>query len=326
MFRSRIIGTGSSVPRKVLTNKDFESLVDTTNEWILARTGIKERHIAEAGESASTFAYRAAQSALEMAGVAADELDLIVVGTITPDMPTPSVACLLQHRLKASRAAAFDVSAGCTGFIYALTVADTFIKAGTYKKILVIGAETLSKITDYQDRTTCILFGDGAGAVVLSREQGERGILSTHLYSDGSYSDYLYMPGGGSLNPSSPETLEQRLHYLKMDGNKVFKVAVKSLEEAALKALEHNNLTGDDLDLLVSHQANTRIIGAIAKRLNLPPEKVFMNIERYGNTSSASVPIALDEATRQHRIKKNDVILLDAFGAGFTWGSALIRW
>jgi len=326
MLRSRIIGTGSSVPRKVLTNKDFESLVDTTNEWIISRTGIKERHIAQGGECTSTFAYRAALSALEMAGTAPEELDLIVVGTISPDMPMPSVACFVQHRLKASRAAAFDVSAGCTGFLYALTVADSFIKAGIYKKVLVIGAETLSKFTDYQDRTTCVLFGDGAGAVVLSAEQGGQGVLSTHLYSDGAYTDYLLIPGGGSLHPASPETIEGRQHYIKMDGNKVFKVAVKSLEEAALTALEKNGLTGKDIDLLVSHQANFRIIDAIAKRLNLPAEKVFLNIERYGNTSSASIPIALDEANRQHRIRKNDLILLDAFGAGLTWGAALIRW
>lgn len=326
MFRSRIIGTGSSVPGKVLTNKDFEKLVDTSEEWIISRTGIRQRHIATAGECSSTFGYRAALSALEMAGTAPDELDMIIVGTISPDMPMPSVACFVQHRLKASRASAFDVSAGCTGFLYALTVGDAFIRSGMHKKILVIGAETLSKFTDYQDRTTCVLFGDGAGAVVLAAEKGERGILSTHLYADGAYTDYLLIPGGGSRTPASHDSIDARQHFIKMDGNKVFKVAVKSLEEAALTALEKNNLTGDDIDLLISHQANFRIIDAIAKRLNLHAEKVFLNIERYGNTSSASIPIALDEANRQHRIKKNDIILLDAFGAGLTWGAALIRW
>jgi 3-oxoacyl-[acyl-carrier-protein] synthase-3 len=326
MYRSRIIGTGSSVPRKVLTNRDFEKLVDTSEEWIVSRTGIRERHVAADGECSSTFAYRAALNALEMAGTAPDEIDMIIVGTITPDMPMPSVACFVQHRLKASRASAFDVSAGCTGFLYALTVGDAFIRSGTHKKILVIGAETLSKFTDYEDRTTCVLFGDGAGAVVLAAERGERGILSTHLYADGAYTDYLLIPGGGSLTPASHESIEARQHFIKMDGNKVFKVAVKSLEEAALTALEKNNLTGDDINLLISHQANFRIIDAIAKRLNLHPEKVFLNIERYGNTSSASIPIALDEANRQHRMKKNDIILLDAFGAGLTWGAALIRW
>ena len=326
MFRSRIIGTGSSVPARVLTNKDLETLVDTSNEWIMTRTGIQERHIAADGECTSTFAYRAALNALEMAGTAPEELDMIIVGTISPDMPMPSVACFVQHRLKASRAAAFDLSAGCTGFLYALTVGDSFIRAGMHKKILVIGAETLSRFTDYQDRTTCVLFGDGAGAVVLSAEQGERGILSTHLYADGAYTDYLLISGGGSMTPASHDSIESRQHFIKMDGNKVFKIAVKSLEEAALTALENNNLTGADINLLISHQANLRIIDAIAKRLNLHPEKVFLNIERYGNTSSASIPIALDEANRQHRMKKNDIILLDAFGAGLTWGAALIRW
>ncbi|MCX5899686.1 MAG: ketoacyl-ACP synthase III, partial [Proteobacteria bacterium] len=304
MFRSRIIGTGSSVPGKVLTNKDFEKLVDTSEEWIISRTGIRQRHIATAGECSSTFGYRAALSALEMAGTAPEELDMIIVGTISPDMPMPSVACFVQHRLKASRASAFDVSAGCTGFLYALTVGDAFIRSGMHKKILVIGAETLSKFTDYQDRTTCVLFGDGAGAVVLAAEKGERGILSTHLYADGAYTDYLLIPGGGSRTPASHDSIDARQHFIKMDGNKVFKVAVKSLEEAALTALEKNNLTGEDIDLLISHQANFRIIDAIAKRLNLHAEKVFLNIERYGNTSSASIPIALDEANRQHRIKK----------------------
>lgn len=326
MYRTRILGTGSSTPEKVLTNQDMEAMVDTSDEWIITRTGIRERRVASDGEAVSTFAYRAALNALDMAGVAPEALDMIIVGTITPDMPTPSVACLLQHKLHASRAWAFDVSAGCTGFLYSLAIADNCIKAGACNKALVVGAEALSKITDYQDRTTCILFGDAAGAVVVSRERGERGILSTHLYADGAYGDLLYMPGGGSACPATHESVERRMHYLKMDGNKVFKTAVKSLEDAALTALRHNNLTGEDIDLLISHQANLRIIQAIAKRLELPPEKVFMNIEKYGNTSSASVPLALDEANRQHRIKKNDLVLLDAFGAGFTWGSALLRW
>ena len=326
MYRARIIGTGSSTPEKVLTNQDMEALVDTSDEWIVTRTGIRERRIASDGETVSTFAHRAALNALDMAGVAPDELDMIIVGTITPDMPTPSVACLLQHKLHARRAWAFDVSAGCSGFLYSLAIADNCIKTGSCNKALVIGAETLSKITDYQDRTTCILFGDAAGAVVVSRERGDRGILSMHLYSDGSCGDLLYMPGGGSACPATHESIERRMHFLKMDGNKVFKTAVKSLEDAALTALRHNNLTGNDIDLLISHQANLRIIQAIAKRLELPPEKVFMNIEKYGNTSSASVPLALDEANRQHRIRKNDLVLLDAFGAGFTWGSALLRW
>lgn len=326
MHRARITGTGSSVPERVLTNADFESMVDTSDEWITARTGIKERHVAAPGESSSTFAMRAAENALAMAGCDARDLDRIIVATITPDMPTPSVGCILQDRLGAVNAASFDISAGCTGFLYALSLGDSLISSGASEKILVVGVETLSRITDYQDRTTCVLFGDGAGSVVLERSDNGRGILSTHLYSDGSCGKLLYVPGGGSAMPASHESVDGRAHYLKMDGNKVFKIAVKSLEDAALKALEHNGFTGEDVDLLIPHQANDRIIQAIARRLSLGPEKVFVNIHKYGNTSSASVPIALDEANRQNRIKENDLLLLDAFGSGFTWGSALIRW
>lgn len=309
-----------------MSNNDLARLVDTSDEWIMTRTGIKERHVAGDGEATSTFAYQAALKALEMAGITAGDLDMIIVATVTPDMLTPSVACLLQHKLEAYQAAAFDISAGCTGFLYALSTADSFIRAGNCSKVLVVGAESLSKITDYTDRTTCILFGDGAGAVVLSREQGQQGILSTLLYADGSCSDLLYMPGGGSAHPASPETIAKRYHYLKMDGNKVFKRAVKALEDCVTQILEKNKITGDQIALLISHQANLRIIQAIAKRLELPKEKVFVNIQKYGNTSSASVPIALDEANRQNRIKKNDLLLMNAFGAGFTWGSALVRW
>jgi 3-oxoacyl-[acyl-carrier-protein] synthase-3 len=233
---------------------------------------------------------------------------------------------VISEKCGLKNAWSYDINAACSGFVFALHTASKIIESGAYKKIIVVGAEKMSMMTDYTDRATCVLFGDGAGAVVLSAERGERGILSTHLYADGAYTDYLLIPGGGSLNPASHDSIESRQHYIKMDGNKVFKVAVKSLEEAALTALEKNNLTGDDINLLISHQANFRIIDAIAKRLNLHPEKVFLNIERYGNTSSASIPIALDEANRQHRMKKNDIILLDAFGAGLTWGAALIRW
>jgi 3-oxoacyl-[acyl-carrier-protein] synthase-3 len=326
MYKAKIIGTGSYTPQKVLTNSDFEEIVDTTDEWIVTRTGIRERRIASNGEASSTFAYQAALQALDMADVSPMELDMIIVGTVTPDMPTPSVACLLQDKLRAYNASAFDISAGCTGFIYSLSIADSFIKSGSSNKILVVGVETLSKIVDYQDRTTCILFGDGAGAAVLSKTEGPQGILSTHLYADGSCGNFLYMPGGGSANPASPATIENRCHYLKMDGNKVFKLAVKALEDSVVKILNHNNITSDSIDLLISHQANIRIIQAIAKRLELPPEKVFINIEKYGNTSSASVPIALDEANRQNKIRENSLILLNAFGAGFTWGATLLRW
>jgi len=326
MYRAKITGTGSCVPARVLTNADFEGMVETSDEWITARTGIKERRIAGEGESSSTIACQAAENALEMAGCAAHELDRIIVATITPDTPTPSLGCILQTRLGAVNAAAFDISAGCTGFLYALSLGDSLIRSSSCEKILVVGVETLSRITDYQDRTTCVLFGDGAGSVLLERSEGDRGIHSTHLYSDGSRGELLYIPGGGSAMPTSHASVDARAHYLKMDGNKVYKIAVKSLYEAALKALEHNNITSEDIALLVPHQANDRIIQAIAKRLNLPPEKVFVNIQKYGNTSSASVPIALDEANRQNRIKENELVLLDAFGSGFTWGSALIKW
>lgn len=301
-------------------------MVDTTDEWITTRSGIKKRHISSDGECCSTFSLEASIKALEMADMSAGDIDLIVVGTVTSDMLTPSTSCIVQHRLNAKKAFAFDVSAGCTGFIYSLSIADCFIKTGQCKNVLIVGCDTLSKITDYRDRGTCILFGDGAGAVVLTRDNGDRGILSTHLYSDGAFGSLLYMPAGGSSRPSTYETIRNREHYLKMDGNKVFKIAVKSLEDAACTALSHNNVTGDDLDMLISHQANERIIDAIAKRLNLGPEKVFKNIHKYGNTSAGSVPIALDEANRMSLIHDNDLILLDAFGAGFTWGSALMRW
>ncbi len=326
MIRARIVGTGSYLPEKVMTNHDLESIVNTSDEWITTRTGIKERRIASNGENSSTLASHAARKALEMAGILAEELDLIVVGTITPDMIFPSVGCLLQDKIGAKRAAAFDVFAGCTGFIYALSVADNFVKNGNYQKALVVGAENMSKISDYQDRGTCVVFGDGAGAAVLVRETGDRGIISTHLHSDGRYADLLYQPGGGTAIPATHESVDKRLHYLKMDGNKLFKIAVKSLEESVLETLAFNNIKDCEIDLFIPHQANLRIIQAIAKRLNLPEEKVFVNIHKYGNTSSASIPIALDEANREGRIKEGDMLLFNAFGAGLTWGAALVRW
>jgi len=326
MRRSRIVGTGSYVPEKVLTNQDLEKIVDTNDEWIVTRTGIKERRVTNNGQASSTLAINAAKNALEMAGVAPEELDAIIVGTVTPDMFFPSVGCLVQDALGAKRAVAFDISAGCSGFIYSLSVADSFLSSGKYQKVLVLGTENLSKVTDYQDRGTCVLLGDGSGAVVLIGEEGERGILSTHLHSDGSYKDLLFQPGGGSAVPPTYESIDNRLHYLKMDGNKLFKIAVKSLEDVVLETLAHNNIEESEIDLLIPHQANLRIIQAIAKRLNLPEEKVFVNIHKYGNTSSASIPIALDEANRSGRIKEGDLLLLNAFGAGLTWGAAAVRW
>ena len=326
MKRSRIVGTGSYVPEKVLTNQELEQIVDTSDDWIVTRTGIKERRITSNGQASSNLATNAAKKALEMAGIGAEELDAIIVGTVTPDMFFPSVGCLVQDALGAKSALAFDISAGCSGFIYSLSVADSFITSGKYRKVLVLGTENLSKVTDYQDRGTCVLLGDGSGAVVLVADEGERGILSTHLHSDGSYKDLLFQPGGGSAVPPTYESIDNRLHYLKMDGNKLFKIAVKSLEDTVVETLAHNNIEDNEIDLLIPHQANLRIIQAIAKRLSLPEEKVFVNIHKYGNTSSASIPIALDEANRSGRINEGDLVLLNAFGAGLTWGAALVRW
>jgi 3-oxoacyl-[acyl-carrier-protein] synthase-3 len=326
MLKTKIIGTGSYLPEKILNNQELEKIVDTTDEWITTRCGIKERRIVENGVGSSFLATQAAQRALQMAGVSPQDLGMIIVGTVTPDMLFPSTACLLQHNLKAKKAVAFDLSAGCSGFIYGLSVADSFIRNRSYKYILLVGVECLSKVTDYQDRTTCVLFGDGAGAVVLTGTTGERGILSTHLYSDGSYGDLLCQPGGGSRQPATHESIDKRLHYLKMDGNKVYKIAVNALEDVVIEALAHNKLKSEQINLLIAHQANLRIIQAVAARLNLSKEKVYLNIQKYGNTSSASIPIALDEANRQGMIKEKDILLFNAFGAGFTWGAAVVRW
>ncbi|WP_243371276.1 beta-ketoacyl-ACP synthase III [Geotalea sp. SG265] len=326
MIRTRITGTGSAHPEKVLTNFDLEKMVDTSDEWITTRTGIKERRIAVEGEYTSTFATRAAERALAMAGVTAEELDLIIVGTVSPDFPFPSTACLVQSNIKAVNAAAFDVSAACSGFIYGLSIADRFIRTGTAKKALVIGAEVLSRIVDWTDRNTCLLFGDGAGAAIVEAREGENGILSTHIRSDGSYWELLYQPGCGSRNPATQKTLDDKLMFLRMHGNEVFKLAVRAMEDVARQALAANALNTEDIDLFIPHQANRRIIDAIGKRLGVPEEKVFINLERYGNTSAASIPIALDEANRAGRIKEGDVVLFDAFGGGLTWGSALLRW
>lgn len=326
MVRARIIGTGSAVPAKVLTNFDLEKMVDTSDEWITTRTGIKERRIAAEGEYTSTFASLAAQRALEMAGVAAADIDLIIVGTLTPDFPFPATACLVQNELKASRAAAFDLSAACSGFVYALSVAEKFIASGSIRRALVIGAEVMSRTVDWTDRNTCLLFGDGAGAAVLEACDDGRGVLSTHLHSDGTYWELLYQPGCGSRNPAVQKTIDEGLVYLSMQGNEVFKLAVRAMEEAALEALQANGCTTADIGLFIPHQANRRIIDAIGKRLGLNDSQLFVNLERYGNTSAASIPIALDEANRTGRIREGDIVLFDAFGGGLTWGSALLRW
>lgn len=326
MIRSRIKGTGSAFPEKILTNFDLEKIVDTTDEWIITRTGIRERRIASDGEYTSTFATKAAQQALAMAEVVPEELDLIVVASVTPDFPFPATACIVQNNLGAVKAAAFDISAACSGFIYALAVVDNFMKSGSVKKALVIGAEVLTRIVDWTDRNTCVLFGDGSGAVVLEATDGEKGILSTHIHSDGSYWELLNQPACGNRNPASQKVLDEKLAFLRMQGNDVFKLAVRAMEEAAHEALAANSLNTSDINMFIPHQANRRIIDSIGKRLKLSDEQVYVNLDRYGNTSAASIPIALDEANRAGRIKDNDILVLDAFGGGLTWAATLLRW
>ncbi len=326
MIRARITGTGSYVPEKVLTNNDLEKFLDTSDEWITTRTGIRERHIAAEGENTSDIATKAAQRALEMANVSPEEIDYIVLGTITGDYPWPATACIVQSNLGAINAGAYDVSAACSGFIYSLAAASDRIQAGHSKKALVIGAEVLTRIVNWEDRNTCVLFGDGAGAVVLEASDSEHGILSTHLHADGSQLKLLYQPGFGTRMMPSSEALQKGDHYLQMQGNEVFKVAVRSMADVAQIALEANGMTVEDVDLFIPHQANIRILEATAKRLKLSDSQVYINVDRYGNTSGATIPLALDEANRAGRIKENDLLLFDAFGGGFTWASALVRW
>jgi len=316
---------GEYLPKKVLTNADLEKMVDTSDEWITTRTGIKQRRIVSAQEAASDLAIKAAKQALKDAGLKAQNLDLIIVATITPDMQFPSVACILQNALSAKGAVCFDISAACAGFVYAIIIAQQFIATGTYKNALLVGTEVLSSITDWQDRNTCVLFGDGAGAAVLSRVKSA-GILSTYLGSDGSMGKLLMLPAGGSRNPPTHKTIDKRLHYIKMQGNELFKLAVKIMTEAAQTVLKQAGLDCSDIDLVIPHQANARIIMAVAKRLGLPLDKVYLNIERYGNMSSASTAIALCEAVKEGRVKKGDIVLLDAFGAGLVWGACVIKW
>lgn len=326
IIRSRIRGTGHSLPDRVLTNLDLEKMVDTSDEWITTRTGIKERHIASSDEYLSLFCTRAARQAMEMAGVEGKDIDLIIIGTVTPDQPIPATACFVQAELGASNAAVFDLSAGCSGFLYALTIADKFIKTGSARHALVIGAEVLSKFTDWNDRSTCVLFADGAGAVVLSAEEGESGILSSAIHADGTMADFIYLPGGGSKIPVSHEMIDNNLHTIKMRGNETFKIAVRSLEAVCREAIREASLTPRDVRWFIPHQANTRIIKAVGSRLGWPPESIYLNIDRMGNTSSASIPIALDEIIRLGKVQEGDTLLLAAFGAGLTWGSALVRW
>jgi 3-oxoacyl-[acyl-carrier-protein] synthase-3 len=322
-FFSQITGTGRAVPDRVLTNADLERMVDTSDEWITERTGIKERRIGDEKTSASSLATEAASKALEMAKVKPEDLDLILIATVTPDMPFPSTACIVQKNLNALKAAALDIGAGCTGFIYGLSVADSFIKSGQATKVLLVGVEILSKITDWTDRGTCVLFGDGAGAVVMEAGTNGKGIMGSFLAADGRLGSLLMMPGGGSATPTTHKSIDERLHYLKMEGNSVFKLAVEAMADASQRILKQVNLKSEDIDVLIPHQANLRIIAATAKRLKLSMDKVYVNIDRYGNTSSASIPIALDEVRRGELYRPGMTVLLVAFGAGFTWGSSI---
>jgi len=327
MIKSKIAGIGSYVPSHRMTNSDFEKLVETSDEWITTRTGIKERRICGDSETNSDMALAAARNALEMAGVQPDEIDLILVGTVTPDYRLPSAACIVQKRLGLVNAAAMDVVAACAGFLYGLSTGDVYIKSGKYKKVLVIGVEKLSSITDYTDRGTCILFGDGAGAAVLVPSEDESGLLSTFMKSDGRLGDLLWIPDGGSKFPSQKFKSENSHQvYIKMNGSEVFKHAVRQMENSARRVLSEAGLTEADVDWLIPHQANNRIITSTAKRLGIPMERVFVNIEKYGNTSSASVPIAIDEAWRGGKIKKGDILVLTAIGGGLAWAAAAYRW
>lgn len=321
-----ILGTGKYVPERRLTNSDLEQMVETNDEWIVTRTGIRERRIAATHQATSDLAYEAAVRALAAAGITAEELDLIVVATITPDMFFPSTACLLQERLGAKKAAAYDLSAACSGFIYGLASATGFIKMGMYRKVLVVGAETLSRITDYADRNTCILFGDGAGAVVIGEVPEDRGFKSFVLGADGGGGELLCIRGGGSRIPASSESIEGRRHFLEMNGRDVFKFAVRVMGSSAEEALDKAGMTKADIDLLVPHQANIRIIQSALERLNLPEDKCMVNLDRYGNVSAASIPLALAEAVEEGRVKEGDKIVLVGFGGGLTWGASALVW
>jgi 3-oxoacyl-[acyl-carrier-protein] synthase-3 len=325
--RSAVIaGTGASVPERILTNSELERMVDTSDEWITTRTGIRERRISAPGDSLSQYCVEAGRRALESAGVEAAAIDLIILATVTPDMPIPATACTIQHQLGCKRAAAFDLAAGCSGFIYAQSVAKQFLATGRCRHVLVIGAELLSKYIDWRDRATCVIFADGAGAVVMSAGDPPRGVLASAMYTDGSMVDFICLPGGGVLHPPSHEMIDQGLQFIRMKGNETFKMAVRSMEEVCREVLAAARLETREVDWLVPHQANLRIITAVGHRLGIPDERCYVNIDRYGNTSAASIPIALDEAARQGRLVPGQVVLMTAFGAGLTWAASVVRW
>ena len=324
---AKITGVAGFVPPKVLTNADLEKMVETTDDWITTRTGIKERRIAAANEFTSDLAAKAAAKAMKMAGVTADQIDLIIIATLTPDMPFPSTACLVQHKLGIENTWGFDVSAGCSGFVYALNAGVKFVESGQYKKVLVIGSDVNSSMTDFTDRAVCIIFGNGAGAVLLEpAAEGEDGIIDHVAQIEGMGGQFLYMPGGGSLNPASHQTVDQKMHYIHQDGKNVFKYAVKKMAEMTERVLEKNGLTGKDVDCFIAHQANRRIITATAERLGMPLDKVIINIENYGNTTAGTIPLAMQTALDEKKLKKGDLVLLAAVGAGFTSGATLVRW
>ncbi len=326
-IRVGFLGLGYYVPSRVLTNSDLEKMVDTSNEWIITRTGIKERRIAEDNVATSDLAKEAALKALNNAGLKPEQIDLIIVATITPDMAFPSTACILQDKIGAKNAACFDISAACAGYLYAIAIAEQFIKSGVYRHVLVAGAEKLTSITDWKDRNTCVLFGDGAGAAVLGRAEGDSGILAIYLGSDGTQHDILKLPAGGSRMPASHKTVDERLHYLKMEGSELFKHAVKIMADAGERVAKLAGLNSpQEIDFIIPHQANVRILNAVAKKIGIPQSKIYFNIERYGNMSSASTAVGLAEAAQDKRIKKGDIILLDAFGSGLVWGAIIIKW
>jgi 3-oxoacyl-[acyl-carrier-protein] synthase-3 len=328
LFQAELAGTGSYLPEKVLTNFDLEKLLETSDEWIRTRTGIRERRIASEKESSSTLAAHAARKALESARLKPEELDIIIVCTSTPDVLFPSTACFVQKEIGATRSAAFDISAVCSGFVYGLSIAEQYIKSGRYRHVLVVGSEVNSRIVDWTDRTTCILFGDGAGAVIVRRKESQEpcGLLSSHIYSDGTLSGLIEVPKSIGRFDGSGMNGNQDKFFIKMSGNATFKVAVKRMTAVCLEALEHNDLSKEDVDLIVPHQANQRIIDAVVKKLGVSPEKVFINIHKYGNTSAASIPIAIDEAKRAGRIQPGCRMLIMVVGAGLTWGAAVIKW
>jgi len=324
--RAKITALGTYVPPRVLSNADLEKMVDTTNEWILERVGIRERHIADKGVATSDLAVAAVKNLLESHPFDLQEVDLIVVGTVTPDMMYPSTACLVQHKLGIENTWGFDVSAGCSGFVYALNTGVKFVESGQYKKVLVIGADVNSSMTDYTDRAVCIIFGDGAGAVLLEPCADGEGVIDHVAQVEGMGGQYLFMPGGGSLNPASHETVDQKMHYIHQDGKNVFKYAVKKMAEMTERVLERNKLTGKDVDCFIAHQANRRIITATADRLGMPLEKVIINIDRFGNTTAGTIPIAMRTAIDEGKLKNGDMLLVASVGAGFTSGATLMRW